>query len=72
MEFKRDKRLQKAYTDNTVKCKNCGHSLVFLNFENRDKKICSWCGHLVYANDKIEFKNKLNKLIGELVSKEKI
>lgn len=61
MEFKRDKRLQNAYTDNTVKCKSCGHSIVFLFFEQKEKKICNWCGHVVYANDKIEFKEKLKK-----------
>ena len=64
MKFKRDKRLQNAYTENTIKCKNCGHSIVFLYFEQRETKICSWCGHLVYANDKVEFKDKLRKSLG--------
>ena len=64
MGLERDKKLQKAYTDNSVKCKNCGHSIVFLYFEQKDKKICSWCAHLVYANDKVEFKDKLKKKMG--------
>lgn len=61
MNFKKDRKLQEAYTDNTVKCKNCGHSIVFLFFEQKEKKICNWCGHVVYANNKIEFKEKLKK-----------
>lgn len=43
-----------------VYCK-CGHSMVIYPFEHIDKKICSWCGHYVYKNDLVKFKDLLNK-----------
>ena len=45
-----------------IKCK-CGHSLIIPVFV--DKQICSWCGHLVYRNKKLEFKVTLAKKIKE-------
>lgn len=43
-------------TDHSIKCK-CGHSLFF----KRDYMICTWCGNIVFKNDKAKFKYELNK-----------
>lgn len=48
------KRLQR-YTKESVKCKNCGHTIL----PGKDRGICTWCGHWCYKNDKIEFKYKM-------------
>lgn len=42
-----------------VKCK-CGHTLCFVSNNNR---ICNYCGRMVYATKKKEFKDKLLKEI---------
>lgn len=39
----------------------CGHR-VFIH-PQRNKTLCSWCGHYVYKDKKEEFKNKL---LGEI------
>lgn len=40
-------------------CTYCGCKQTMFPFENVDKKICHWCGHTIYKNKKIEFKDKL-------------
>lgn len=53
------KKMKQA-TNHTVKCK-CGHSLSISPL--RDKKICSWCKHMVYRTKQIEFREKMKKLL---------
>lgn len=43
-------------------CK-CGHSLTIYPMEKRIKKLCSWCGHYVYINKRVEFIDKLKKML---------
>lgn len=57
-----DYKLMKERTKYRVYCK-CGHSMVFYPIENKDKKICSWCGNYVYKDNKTEFINRLNRLL---------
>jgi hypothetical protein len=64
-------KVTQEFTKYRVYCKNCGHTMLFLPFENKQKKVCSWCGYAVYINDKIEFEDKLKQKMGKLVSKEK-
>jgi len=45
-----------------VYCK-CGHPVHIYPFERKNKKVCSWCGHLVYINEKEKFKEKMEGLI---------
>lgn len=52
------KRLQR-YTKASVKCKNCGHTVLV----SRERCICSWCGYWVYKNDKIEFQYNFKKIL---------
>ena len=47
-----------VYTNQSVKCKHCGHSVLF-GFKERI--ICNHCGHYIYRNSKIEFKHRLRK-----------
>jgi len=47
-----------VYTNSTIKCKHCGHSLLF---GNKEKIICNHCGYYVYRNSKIEFKHKMQQ-----------
>lgn len=48
---KRWTRITKA----SIKCKTCGHTII----PTRDRGICTYCGHWVYKNDKIEFRYKV-------------
>ncbi len=57
-----DFKLMEERTKYRVYCK-CGHSIVFFPVEHKDKKLCSWCGNYVYRNKKIEFINRLNRLL---------
>lgn len=59
-----NQKLDDMYSQYSIHCKNCGHTIYFLPFEKKEKKICSWCQHVVYANDNIEFKDRLKKLMG--------
>jgi len=60
--FSNDFRLLEELTKYKVSCP-CGHKTVFYPFEKKDKKICSWCGHYVYINKRVEFKEKLRRLL---------
>ena len=44
---------------------SCGHTLVILR--PKTKKLCKWCGHYVYVNEKEkekeEFKKKMKGLL---------
>lgn len=42
-----------------VKCK-CGHVLIITN---KDKVVCSHCGHYVYKNQKEEFKDRMRRVL---------
>ena len=54
--YKKGKVRLDFYTENSVKCKHCGHT-VFLG--KLKFKICSWCGYYVFKNKKIEFNFRL-------------
>lgn len=56
----KDSKRISYYTRNSVKCKHCGHT-VFMPSEKY--KICSWCGHYVFKNEKIEFNFRMGKKI---------
>lgn len=57
MKFNDERYEAKALTYR--KCK-CGHSVDFY----KSKIIaCTWCGRLIYASPKIEFKERLRKAI---------
>ncbi len=49
----------RRYTAESIKCKNCGHSILF----EGNRKICTYCGHWVYKNDKVEFEYNLKKIL---------
>ena len=58
------KEMQKyanALSEIRVKC-NCSHTLYFPAY-GPDVQICSHCGHKVYRNDRIKFKEILSKCI---------
>lgn len=56
------KKLDEAFKY-SHKCR-CGHSLTIYPFEEKNKKICGWCGKYVYINETEEFKDKLRNLLG--------
>lgn len=47
-----------------VYCK-CGHSIFIYPFEKKEKKLCDWCGHYVYMNKRVEFIDRLKKMINK-------
>jgi hypothetical protein len=58
------KEMQKyanALSEIRVKC-NCSHTLYFPAY-GPDVQICSHCGHKVYRNNRIKFKEILSKCI---------
>lgn len=50
------------YIRQSVKCPHCGHTQMLY----KDKRICTYCGHWVYRNKKIEFKEKLISLMKKI------
>ena len=42
---------------------SCGHGVVILPFEHKNKKICSYCGKYVYKDKKEEFKERLGVIL---------
>lgn len=53
--YEEDTKMFNSRTNDRVKCSHCGHSELMFH----DKCICTWCGHYVYKNKKIEFKEKM-------------
>lgn len=43
----------------TIKCKNCGHSVLFER--NNKKELCNHCNKYVFRNDKEEFTYRLKE-----------
>lgn len=42
-----------------VSCSNCGRKVSFYSFEKDEKKICDWCGHYVFKNERAKLKHEL-------------
>ena len=61
-DWKLTRLRQKGITDRTIKCKNCGHSIVPM----KERIICTHCGRWVYKNDKAEFEYKLKEITKKL------
>ena len=53
----RDELIASYYANFRTLCK-CGHSILISPKEG--KKLCSHCGHWVYQDKNLEFKEKLN------------
>lgn len=39
-------------------CENCGHRQLL---HGKEKNICHHCGHMVFRNEKVKFKYRLNE-----------
>lgn len=61
MNFQEIKRLSNALSEIRVKCQ-CSHTLFFPAYAP-DIQICNHCGNKVYRNDRVKFKDILNKKI---------
>ena len=57
-------RLDNERSKYKVYCR-CGHSLTIYPMEKKIKKLCSWCGHYVYINKRVEFMDKIKKLLAK-------
>lgn len=60
--FQKDKKRFDALSENTVYCPYCNHSITMIN---KDRKLCTQCGHYVYKNQKSEFKYKLKEMMSK-------
>lgn len=60
--YKNDTKLMNMYTEITVYCSTCGHPMLFPAFGS-DRKVCKWCGHYVYRNEKTKFQYKVKEEI---------
>lgn len=58
MTIQEFERQADEYDKVKIRCK-CGHRVIVPMWV--DKKICSWCGHYVYRNKQLEFKEKLKE-----------
>lgn len=54
-----DLKMFEYYAKIRAYCPNCGHSCDMPI--NIDKKVCTWCGSMIYRTKEIEFKEKLKK-----------
>ena len=61
MNLKEMQKYANALSEIRVKC-NCSHTLYFPAY-GTDVQICLHCGHKVYRNDHIKFKEILSKCI---------
>lgn len=52
------KRLTNEYDKVKVRC-SCGRRVIIPVWV--DKQLCDWCGHYVYRDKKLEFKEKLKQ-----------
>ena len=50
-------KIAAEYEKVKIECKYCGRKAVIPVWV--DKQLCSWCGHYVYRNKNLEFKEKL-------------
>ena len=64
MNPKEQYKLDEERAKYRVYCK-CGHSIIIYPFEKRKKKICTNCGYYVYLNKKVEFMEKIKKIINK-------
>lgn len=62
---KKDLLRLKKITQQSIKCKHCGHTIL----PGRERGICTHCGYWYYKNEKIEFKYKLLENIKKEVNK---
>ena len=53
-------RMFNECTNNTFKCK-CGHSILITNREK--KKVCSYCGRLVFRSKRDEYFYRLKEML---------
>ena len=44
-----------------VKCKKCGHTLVFTPSNKKNKILCNYCGYYIYRSKKDKFKELFQK-----------
>ena len=56
-------RMSNEYDKIKIKCSYCGRKMVVPMWI--DKRLCSWCGHYIFRNKKLEFEDKLKKKIKE-------
>ena len=57
MDYKYMEKLFNAYSKFKRKCENCGNVLIIT--KQNPIKICRWCGHKVYYDEKTKFKDLL-------------
>ena len=62
--YKEEQNLLSLKTRYAIRC-SCGKTTTIYPFENRNKKICKWCGHYVYMKKEEQFKETLKRLINE-------
>lgn len=66
--YNEDTKRFHIYTETTIKCKHCGHSV---NMGSKvDKMICGWCGYYIFKNKKAEFNHNLKLAILKANKKE--
>lgn len=69
IDFKSMQKIETERGKNKRWCKHCGHSIIFPKTSKLDKMICTYCGHYIFKNDKIEFETLLKKSIKKVVNK---
>ena len=58
---KQFQRMSNEYDKVKIKCENCGHKMVMPVWIK--KRPCTWCGVNVYRDKKLEFQEKMKKLM---------
>ena len=55
-------KLNTAKQSMKVQCK-CSNKVSFYAFEHIDKKVCDWCGNLVFKDKKAEYNHRMKQLL---------
>ena len=66
--LKKTRKIEQDISNHTRYCK-CGHSMAFAKTAKKNKKICHYCGRLVYRSDIEEFRERLNMKIKKEANK---
>lgn len=57
--LQKEQMIADVFKNYMYQCKNCGHKEVIKPIQNN--KLCSYCGNLIFKNDKDEFIYRINQ-----------
>lgn len=68
-QLKEDIKKGIYYAENSIKCANCGHSMLL---GRKNKRVCTWCYHYIFKDKKQEFEYRLKEQLMKINKKGEI